>query len=108
MKRLIFFFTVCFLAVTCFSTCDDEDNFDDCYCSEEAVIIGIDYRECACCGGWFIEIDNDTLRAIDLPTDFQLSLGVDEYPLPVYLEWNPMENPCLGDEINVECIRRKE
>jgi hypothetical protein len=106
MKNCLFF-GMLILGITTFSAacCDDDDLG---YCSEKAIILEVDYRECACCGGWFIQIGEDTLRAIDLPTDFQLSLQVDEYPLPVYLEWSPMEDPCLGDEIDVECIRRRE
>lgn len=84
--------------------CDDEDN--DIYCEEQGTIIGVDYRECACCGGWFIEIGDDTLRAWTLPQEFAQSLDPMSLPVPVLLEWSPKENPCLGDEIDVECIRR--
>jgi hypothetical protein len=106
MKRYLFFVAL-FLSVGIFypACCDDDDPG---YCSEKGIILEVDYRECACCGGWFIEIGNDTLRAVDLPFEFQQSLSNDEYPLPVYLEWSPMEDPCLGDEIGVECIRRRE
>ncbi len=32
-------------------------------------ITGIDIRECACCGGFFIEIDNVTYRFYDVPAN---------------------------------------
>lgn len=89
-----------------FSACCDDDDVPV-YCSEEGVIIGIDFRECACCGGWFIEIEDDTLRAMVLPQPFTETLDPNEFPLPVYLEWSPDEEPCLGDEIDVYCIRRQ-
>ena len=89
------------------SCCQDHEDDELGDCSEEAVIIDFDYRECACCGGWFIEIGQDTLRAKVLPQEFTDSLTLNEAPLPVYLEWEPEDNPCLGDEIEVDCIRRQ-
>ena len=77
-------------------------------CSAEGLIIGLDYRLCACCGGWFIEIAGDTLRAQELPPTFTDSLDHEEFPLAVYLDWAADETPCLGDEIDVFCIERKE
>ncbi len=106
MKNYIWLFNIIFGAgAFMFSACcDDEPS----YCAEEATIIGEDYRECACCGGWFIEIDDDTLRAVDLPQEFKESLDFNEIPLQVYMEWSHNETPCLEDEIEVGCIRRKE
>ena len=57
-----------------FSACCKDDDDGPGYCSEEGLIVGIDFRECACCGGWFIEIYNDTLRALDLPQEFKENL----------------------------------
>ncbi|MCB0587188.1 MAG: hypothetical protein KDD06_17945 [Phaeodactylibacter sp.] len=88
--------------------CEDHHDDEPDTCAEEGIIIGIDFRECACCGGWFIEIGNDTLRAPDLPQAFRESLDPNEFPLPVYLDWAPVETPCLGDEIEVACIQRQE
>ena len=88
--------------------CKDHDDDAPGYCSEEGIITGIDLRACACCGGWFIEIGGDTLRANDLSQQFKEDLSPYEFPLSVYLEWSPDETPCLGDEIEVSCIRRRE
>ena len=87
--------------------CQDDDDEAPDFCSEEGIIINLDYRLCACCGGWFIEIGNDTLRATVLPEEFREGLPPDSFPIPVYLEWTPAENLCLGDEIVVTCIRRR-
>ena len=83
----LLFFTAC---------CEDHDDDNSLHCSEEGTIIAIDFRECACCGGWFIEVGSDTLRAVDLPQDFKESLDANEFPLPVLMEWSPSETPCLG------------
>lgn len=88
-----------------FQACCRDDGLR--YCSEPATITGVDYRECVCCGGWFIEIGEETLRAMNLPEAFVQSFDAEDLPLPVYLEWRPVENPCLGDEIKVTCIRRR-
>ena len=108
MKNFILILAIILGAITFFSACCEDHDDDPGYCSEEGIILGIDYRECACCGGWFIEINSDTLRALDLPQEFQENLNEDEFPLPVYLEWSPDETPCLGDEIEIDCIRRQD
>lgn len=84
-------------------TCCKNDDLG--YCSDRGVITGVDYRECACCGGWFIDIGDEELRAVSLPPAFVESFDLEDLPLPVFLEWSRVEDPCLGDEIEVECIR---
>lgn len=91
------------LASCCRPPMDDDADF----CQEEAIIIGQDIRLCACCGGWFIEIGNDTLRAQVLPQEFTETLEPDQFPVLIRLEWTPEESPCLGDEIEVSCIRQQ-
>lgn len=83
--------------------CCDDDNYA---CSDTGAILGADLRECACCGGWFIEIGDDTLRAQTLPEEFVNFLNISDlnFPLPVRLDWEPDTTPCLGDEIEVSCI----
>jgi len=110
MKTRIFLLTILLgLVTTIFSACcEDCGDALPCYCSDDGIIIGQDERDCACCGGWFIEIYGDTLRALTLPHDFYQTLEPGEIPLPVYLEWTFDEPLCLGDEILVECIRRQE
>lgn len=109
MNKFFILLTIVFGVGTCFFGCCENDCPSvDCYCSEKGIILGIDNRDCYCCGGWYIQIGNDTLRAPVLPVEFQQGLGSDEFPLPVYLEWALSEEPCLGDEIVVECIRRQD
>ena len=90
-----------FLFVACG---DDEQKITADHCTTEATLIGLDARECACCGGWFIEIEGDTLRALTLPEEFVNSLALYTLPLDIYVEWAPDATPCLGDEIEVECL----
>ena len=86
-----------------FPACCDDDNY---VCSDQGIILGEDPRDCVCCGGWFIEIGDDTLRAQTLPEAFLQTLYPVEYPLPVRLDWEPDTTPCLGDEIEVSCMEK--
>ncbi len=92
------------LLATLFSSACDKDG-NEMQCSEPGIIIGADIRACVCCGGWFIEIAGDTLRA-NLTKEFVESFDLEDLPIPVTLDWIHVENPCLGDEIEVSCIRK--
>ena len=106
MKKYHFFFPVLFVVgALLFSACEeDEPTKDSGYCNTEASLIGPDYRLCACCGGWFIQIEGETYRALTLPEEFTNSLALYSLPLDIYVEWSPVETPCLGDEIIVDCL----
>jgi hypothetical protein len=107
-KTILLLVTALGLGIFLFPACcphDDDDGPG--YCSDEGIILSYDPRDCACCGGVFIKIQSDTLRAMTLPTDFAQTLDESEFPLPVFMEWAHSPNPCLGDEILVECIRRQ-
>ena len=70
-------------------------------------ISGIDIRECACCGGFFIEIDNITYRFYDVPPNSKLNLVNPTFPIYVKLDWTKDANACLGDEIIVSRIEER-
>ena len=79
-----------------------KDNFES-----EGLITGPDPRDCACCGGWFIEIGSATYRFNDLPANSDLDLSKETMPLAVVLKWEKDPDACLGDEIFVYKIRKK-
>jgi len=70
-------------------------------------ITGYDLRECACCGGFFIEIENTTYRFFDVPANSELNLENPTFPIYVKLDWNPDPDACLGDEIIVLRIEKR-
>jgi hypothetical protein len=73
-----------------------------------AKIIGSDMRLCACCGGWWFDIQGDTLRAMDLPADFIAQIDQNAFPIPVLISWD-RENlsSCLMDElVHIKTIRK--
>ena len=67
----------------------------------QAKILEPDYRMCVCCGGWFIKIDNDTLRFYELPSDCNIDLNTETLPIEVELNWEKDKNDCLDGEIYI-------
>ena len=92
MKKLIYLS----LFVVFMTGCRKDHGYQD-----SGTIIGQDYRKCMCCGGWFIEIDKDTLRFQQVPDGFTINLNDAKYPVEVYLDWQHKDPKCLGDEIIV-------
>jgi len=82
---LIFVLTV--LIIQCK---ENESNF-----LTEAVITGPDPRDCICCGGYFIEINDSTYNFDQLPSSCNLDLMSAEFPIAVFVDWEP-EKKC-GD-----------
>ena len=73
-------------------------------------IVGYDLRDCACCGGYYINLDNNntlndnTKVAGTLPSDFVFDSN--ELPLKVQLDWVP-GGGCLSNNIIVKKIKRR-
>jgi hypothetical protein len=88
------------LLFAAFSSCRDE-----CERFSIGLITGPDYRECVCCGGYFIEIDKDTYRfsSEELP-EGSIDLVDAQFPIKVRVRWHLKENGCLGDEILITKI----
>lgn len=99
MKRIFFFAIFIFLLGACEETAPNP-NLD------KGVITGYDLRFCPCCGGVFIEIQNDTFRYYTVPdTTFQFTAN--DLPLNVLVDWSPQANQCLGDEIDIFHIEKE-
>jgi hypothetical protein len=90
-------------------SCNDESNPlpNEGY-ESTGTITGTDPRDCMCCGGWFIVIGDSTYRFDAFPKDNNIDIANLVYPFKVYLDWDKDETPCLGDEIIVTRIKKKE
>jgi len=80
-----------FLATLGFACCDKSDDLP----SGNTMLIGIDGRKCASpfCTGWFLEIDGDTLRFLEIPTDTDIDFNSElAFPIPVEVEWTEYDN----------------
>ena len=95
MKQFIH--TLILMLLIIIASCSSEDDLF----RSNGKITGIDSRECACCGGYFIEIENITYRFYNLPDNSKLNLGNPTFPIFVNLDWIKDPNACLGDEIIV-------
>ena len=100
MKYLPVIVTICFVLLSaCFN---NENKFED-----EGLITGPDLRLCACCGGWFIDIDTTTYLFRELPENSNIDLSSESFPLPVDLTWKPAEPTCIENLIVIQRIRKQ-
>jgi len=82
--------------------------------TEDAQIVGIDFRRCVhpVCGGYWIEIAQDTLRFFDFPenSNFEVPNTDKEFPIEVAIKWKWADDEDLqlaGDLIIIEYIEKK-
>lgn len=74
---------------------------------DTGIITGVDTRECACCGGWFIDINDSLWLFNELPASSSLDLVNETFPIEVEVEWQKKVNPCLSEEILISYIKKK-
>lgn len=67
--QITFLFLIILICFACQkeqqSTCPDN--------LESGKIIGYDFRKCACCSGYWIEVGDDTLRTFVLPDNIEIT-----------------------------------
>jgi hypothetical protein len=93
--KLIF----CFLLLILLGSCSDNVPL-----FSNGLVTGPDYRYCACCGGYFIEIDKTTYRFFneELPEgSINFDLIDANFPIKVRVRWELKKDGCLGDEISI-------
>ena len=97
------------LALSILTICCEKEK--EMVCAEglqEATIIGQDFRRCVCCGGWFIDLGQDTVRTFTLPDDFKFEPNKD-LPIEVCLSYEAETGNCKDfDELIVvtQIVRR--
>jgi len=100
MKIFLFIGLAAFLS-NCACSLSEDDFMDN------GTITAFDTRECSCCGGFFIDIENDTYRFYTIPGNSDLNLENPVFPINVQLDWTNDANACLGDEIVVLKIKKR-
>jgi hypothetical protein len=90
MKTLKILLLLTALTAITFSCKKDRANFQS-----TGTITGPDYRECACCGGWFIDIADTTYNFDNLPASSNIDLATATFPIMVKLDWSRGRN-CGG------------
>jgi hypothetical protein len=73
---------VIFVLFGTFVSCEKEDNYQS-----MGIIIGSDVRDCICCGGYLIEIEDSTYNFDVLPASSDIDLIETSFPVNVKLDW---------------------
>jgi len=96
MKKILFLLCLCFLL----STCDKKD------CYTKATVTGFDYTLCACCGGYYVKINDETFRATQYVEN--AILKTDEFPIEVKIKYTALEDKCgMNDkQIKITAIKK--
>ena len=87
-----------FFTAIIFNTCHEETVW-----MNEAEITGFDPTLCACCGGLFIEIENEIYRFDGVPADSDLVITSETiFPVSVQVNWHIREGACSDLRIIVD------
>jgi hypothetical protein len=71
-------------------------------------ITGSDIRMCACCGGWYIQIDGINYEFDSLPVDSKIDLSAEKFPVSVKIDWQLSDVPACPDKrIVIQKISRQ-
>jgi hypothetical protein len=95
--------TIVFITILAAKSCGKVESEE----MVSGIITKSDLRECACCGGWFIEIGSETYRFYELPEKSEMKISAEKLPMEVKLRWEKEENPCWGDEIKILSIKKR-
>ncbi|MBK8564487.1 MAG: hypothetical protein IPN76_14420 [Saprospiraceae bacterium] len=106
MKNFILLFV---LVGLCFAASCEKSDLK----TGTAKVTGIDFRKCASpyCSGWFIEIDGETKRFFEIPSNTDIDFNSElEFPIPVEVEWEKYDNwwGDIEDLIKVEKLDTKD
>ena len=98
-------FGICILFIT-LTFCHKEHYTDF---ASSGIITGPDIRACACCGGWFIQIDSITYEFDTLPDDSDINLEKETFPLFVKLDWQMKgAGACPSNRIIIQRIKKEQ
>jgi len=84
--------------------CQNDDNNEILTCETEGKLLGYDFALCACCGGAYLEMNEDTFYVLDMP---MLDSPLDSFPLPVKFDWEIATGTCADiqpNAINLTCL----
>lgn len=98
MKKIVLLFVLIILA-----SCSNDDKVKT--YKSEGKITGYDYTLCACCGGYFVEIENKIYR---FPDEFpnKENLDLENLPIDIKLDWELKKDACIEDVITISAIEQ--
>ncbi len=75
---------------------------------QDATITAYDLALCACCGGYFVDIDGTTWRFETLPPNSGIDLNPpNALPMKVRVRWQPKSPRCREDLIEILEIEKR-
>ena len=90
---VVFFILIGFMGCKKPTTSDFQSN---------GIITGVDTKMCACCGGWYIQIDNVTYEFETLPVGSNIDLQNATFPIMVKLDWQlSTKSACPDKKIDI-------
>lgn len=104
MMKAKYFLGVCIILFG-FLYCRKEDSH---IYKSDGIITGPDIRMCACCGGYYIQIDTVTYEFNSLPDNSDIDLQKETFPLAVKLDWQLANlTGCPDPKIIIQRIRKE-
>jgi len=111
MKKAVSIFPFIMITIIffTFSSCKKE-----CTCGiSNAEIIGFDYRECVCCGGWEMVIDDEMppdgisfFLVAEFPSSFKIGDNP-QFPILVKIDYTIDTSSCFGYFVKVNKITKQ-
>lgn len=97
------------LSLVFFINCSSNDDNSETQFESSATIAGLDMAQCACCGGWIININGEDAdkRFSELPQNSNIDLENATFPLSVQLNWSGSNEYC-GNGITIQSIELTE
>ncbi len=62
----------------------------------KGTIIGLDNKDCMCCGGWLITINKKQYQFDTVPKSANINLEKEKFPVKVKLDWQVKTKGCAN------------
>ena len=111
MKKLLIIIVITIVGTTSI-TCRKHDSNKPTTNLTNAIITGVDYRKCACCGGLMITFTNDSIpyssEFFDIK-DLPANSGITEqstFPMKVKVAYKKLNEPC-GNFVSISILQKR-
>jgi hypothetical protein len=94
MKKTLLIFSILLFFLSCNSNDDSSVEFDSI-----GKIVSLDPSECACCGGYFIEINDEVYNYFD-NSSLDIDLSLVNLPIDIKLNWEII-GECINEIIDI-------
>lgn len=81
---------------------------DECTrCDHTAYLLYPDYRDCICCTGWYVKVDDDTFKVYEFPQQDSVYEYIEKNGLPVKISMSYVDTTdmCNEDFKRITCFK---